>query len=452
MAPTKSLTVELYTPHEGQKLLHNCASRFRVMSCGRRFGKTMACTNEVAKFALEHSDTLSMWVAPVYRQTQIAFRLMSKALKQVLAADPNKTELRLELINGSTVEFRSTERFDHLRGEGIHFLVIDEAARVAQEAWEAALRPALSDTNGRAIFISTPLGRNWFYRMFLRGQDSSQDQYRSFTFPTSANPYVRKDDIEEARLALPQDVFRQEYLAEFLEESAGVFRNVDDCVQGELEEPKFGHSYILGWDPAKYADFSVMTVVDVEEQKVVAFDRSNGVEYRAQLDRLVDLAYRYNGAFVVMDCTGVGDPLLEQVRERNLQVEGFLFTSTSKSQLVENLIVKLEKAQITFPDIPILINELKSFEHRYTPSRYLQYSAPEGMTDDCVMSLALAAWRLVTSVQTIPLAVSYSVPVPVVVRSIPSVVETDDEEVNRRQLQASRFLREVFTNVQRQLM
>jgi len=440
---TKEVTVHLYSPHAGQMLLHDCAARYRVMSCGRRFGKTLACANEVSKFALEHPGTLSMWVAPVYRQTQIAFRLMARSLRGVLASEPNKSELRLELINESAVEFRSTERFDNLRGDGIHFLVMDEAARVAQEAWEAALRPALSDTNGRAIFISTPLGRNWFYRLFLRGLDETQDVYRSFTFPTWANPYIGRADIEEARRTLPVDVFRQEYEAEFLEESAGVFRTVDACTYGELQEPVPGRPYKLSWDPAKHADFSVLMILDMEERHVVAFERFSGVDYVAQAQRVRNLSELYNNASVIMDCTGVGDPLLDMVRSLGIHATGYTFTNQTKANLIENLTVELEHERITFPNIPVLVEELKSFEYHLTPSGNYIYSAPDNLHDDCVMALALLAWS-VKEGASIPFLVSRTAPVPEHhITLVPQRHAIVDDYLQSRQTAVEQFLKDV---------
>jgi hypothetical protein len=441
---SQQLTVELYTPHAGQKVLHESNARFRVLACGRRFGKTLACCNELAKHALEHPGTLSWWVAPTYKQTQIAFRILAKALRGVFAREPNRAELRLELVNGARIEFRSCERYDNLRGEGLSFLVMDEAAMIAKEAWEEALRPALSDTKGRAIFISTPKGRNWFWHMFLRGQQPNQNLYWSRSFPTTDNPYIDPADVEDARMQLPEDTFRQEYLAVFLDESAGVFRNVDACIAGGLYDPDEFCDYVIGWDPAKYADFSVLTVLNTTTMHVDAWDRFNGIDYTVQLQRLALLSRTYRYAKIVMDCTGVGDPLLEQARALDLPVEGFLFTGPSKEQLVENLIVKLERREITFPNLPVLVNELKAFEYTITRARNVKYSAPSGMTDDAVMSLALAVHgaKKATAIPAVVVSTAWG---DAAQSRGPAFVPDTSKDMQRRQYAVARFLSDLKT-------
>ena len=384
------MKIKLYTPHDGQKELHNSKARFRVATCGRRWGKTFACVNEIVKHAWENPGTVNWWVAPVYTQTMIAYRLLTREFKRAIA-EKSKTERRAELLNKSVIEFKSSDNFDALRGEGVSFMVLDEAAMIDREAWEAALRPTLSDTGGNAVFVSTPKGRNWFFELYSRGQDKGYPEYESFNFPTESNPYIPPGEIDEARRTLPADVFRQEYEAEFLEDSAGVFRGIKHCIKGELEPPHGKGWYVLGWDPAKHQDFSVMFVIDTQRKHVVAYDRFNQVDYTIQLSRLETLAKRYN-AKVLMDSTGVGDPLLEQVKQKGIKVEGFQFTNTSKQQLVEHLAVLIERQEITFPKIPELISELQLFQYEITRAGNVRYNAPEGYHDDCVMALGLAVW------------------------------------------------------------
>jgi len=363
------------------------------MPCGRRFGKTLGVSNECLKHALEHNGSLILWVAPTYRQTQIAFRLVSRAVKAALAASPNKSELRLELINDSVIQFASAERYDNLRGEGVDFLIMDETAKIDERAWTEALRPTLSDTGGRAIFIGTPQGRNWFWRLFQRGLDPLEEDWASFTFPTSANPYVPIEEIEKARKDLPEDKFKQEYEAAFLEESAGVFKNIDACVAGGIADPLPSISYIIGWDPAKYEDFSVITVLNLDAMHVDYWERFNRIDYDFQFDRVEDVSKLYNHAPVEMDATGLGDPLMEQLRKRDLSVNGVKFTNERKEQYVRNLSVFLQRRLVTFPYLPVLVNELKNFEYHFTDERNVKYGAPHGEHDDTITSLMLACWK-----------------------------------------------------------
>jgi len=385
---SKQITLQLYSPHPGQVKVHKSKARFRVVPCGRRFGKTYLGCNEELAFSCNHPNTLSVWCAPTYRQTKIAYRL----IKQAIAGLPTHTsdsELRIELPNAAVLSFVSSDNYDALRGNGIHFLVCDEFASIAENAWLEVLRPCLSDTRGRALLLGSPKGQNLFYRLYQRGCDPLYPDWESFTAPSSANPYIPSEEIEAAKRELPEDAFRQEYEAEFLADNAGVFRGIDGCISGVLEPPRTGHTYVLGWDPAKHQDLSVVCVLDVDTMHVVYFDRSNQIDYTIQLAHVDKVARLYFNAFILMDCTGVGDPLLEQLQRRLLNVEGYLFTNASKKVLIETLAIGIQNRSLTFPEIAVMIAELRMMEYTLTPSRMIQYSAPPGEHDDTVIALAL---------------------------------------------------------------
>lgn len=393
-APSQqSIKVQLYTPHSGQMALHECDKRFRVMACGRRFGKTLAATNELAKKALEKSSSLNWWIAPTYRQTEIAFELLVDALQPVLKKEANRSKMRLDLINNAVIECRSAERYENMRGDGPSFAVFDEASKCPRAAWYEVVRPALMDNEGGAIFISTPWGHDWFWELFMRGQDADRyPDWWSKSFPTSSNPFIPLADIEEARQTTPQAIFEQEYLAIFNDDASSVFRNVDRNVrQGWFREPVMGHFYVVGWDVAKYQDYSVFTVIDCNARDVVYWERFNGLGYPLQIDaHLLPIMKRYNDAHVVMDITGVGDSILDEVRQRDIDVEGFYFTNSSKKQIIDGAVIAIEQGNLTYPKIQPMLDELKAYGYEYTASRNVIYNAPEGQHDDAVISLALA--------------------------------------------------------------
>lgn len=394
MVASRDIKVRLYAPHQGQMPIHQSKARFRVVTCGRRWGKTLLGCNELAKFACEHNKKLLAWVAPTYRQTKIAYRLIKAALQPIIAHSSD-SELLIELVNGSRMMFCSSDNYDALRGFGIHFLVLDECPWIHEKAWTEVLRPTLSDTRGYALFLGTPKGRNFFYTLYQRGIDPAYPDWESFTAPTSTNPYIPKDEIEAAKAELPEMVYQQEYLAVFLNESAGVFTGIDACVAGDVAEPAPHTDYVLGWDVAKYQDYSVLTVINTSTMHVDYWERSNQIDYAVQLDHVVALAVRYHHAYILQDSTGVGDPLLEQLQRRGLHADGYLFTNASKKILIETLALGLQHRSVTFPDLPILLQELRQMEYSMTPGRLITYNAPHGSHDDTVISLALAYYAAV---------------------------------------------------------
>lgn len=392
------LEIHLYEPHDAQQTMHNSVARFRVAACGRRFGKTHMAVNEVVRFANLNKFTTTTWVAPTFRQARLAFTIMINNFGHAFDKY-TKNPLEIKWLNGSQTKFLSTEAKDRLRGDSSDLMVIDEAAMIDGEIWTHILRPMLSDTKGKAIIISTPKSLNWFHELYARGQDPMYKDYESFKFPTSANPYIEASEIEEVRSSLPADVFKQEYLAEFLEGSGTVFRNIKGCICREdcndFDEVVIpGHHYTIGLDLAKQHDFTCIIVVDNETKRVVNFERFNRVEYQAQIKMVEEVAKRYNNARIVVDSTGVGDPILEQIKTLGLRAEGYHFTNTSKQQLIEHLAVQLEKRNICYPEIQVLINELMAYQYTISRSGKTIYGAPSGLHDDCVIALALAVWGL----------------------------------------------------------
>ena len=376
-----------------QQQIIDSPARFRVLAAGRRFGKSYLAAAEAIRFALKEKRQTVWCVAPIYSQTKKLWRIILDLLPYDLIRNTNRSELALELINGSVIWFRSADNADSLRGEGVHFLILDEAALIKREAWEQALRPALSDTKGSALFISTPKSYNWFHELFVKGQMPEETEIQSWQFHTADSPFVDAEEIEKAEKSLPQIVFRQEYLAEFIDEAGSVFRGVNNCISGQLEEPVPEKNYAMGADLAKYQDFSVLIVMNVESKHVVAFERFNQLSWEFQKSKILALAEKYNDARIVLDASGLGSPIFDDLCRSNLNVEAFKFTNESKARLIESLSIAIEQRELTFPSIPELISELHAFGFEVLPqSGRMRYTAPSGLHDDCVISLGLA-WK-----------------------------------------------------------
>jgi len=210
--------------------------------------------------------------------------------------------------------------------------------------------------------------------------------------PTSTNPYIKPAEIEAARLGLPERVFQQEYLAEFLADGA-FFRFVDQqAIATPQNERVSGHSYVIGVDWAKHTDFSVFTVIDEKTKELVYIDRHNGIDYTIQRNRLKVLYEKFRPTAIIAESNSIGEPNIEMLRKDGLRVKSFTTTNLSKANAVEDLSLAFERGDLKILRNDILIGELKSFEAEILPSGLVRYSAPDGMHDDCVMSLAMA-WQ-----------------------------------------------------------
>lgn len=387
----------LWQPHPGQRAIMESPARFRLVAAGRRWGKSEMCAHEALECALEAPDSTVWWVAPTYDQANdFGFDNITPLLSpDVVDGEPKRTKPReIDLVNGSTLSFRSADREDSLRGGGVDFLVIDEAGSVPERAWSEELRPTLSDTLGDMMAIGTPRGRNWFYRWYQRGQSADHSDTASWQAPSSQNPHVPESEIVSAKDDMPDRAFRQEYQAEWIDDTGGVFkgvreRNVSDYSLPVSPENSDG-PYTLGVDFARMSDWTVVVVLDANG-RLVAFDRLQGTTWSRIQSVVERYAEEYTSNRVALDATR-DNKIVQDLQDAGLTVDPVKFTASEKRTIIENLITRLEADEITLSsDANQLINELEVFEYDRSESGRIRYSAPSGFHDDCVDALALAA-------------------------------------------------------------
>jgi len=214
-----------YTPHRGQMRIHRCTRRFIVAVCGRRWGKTLAAAREAEWHALQPGARVYV-VAPYQHLCTRVFgrvwRDFVVKLKLPLVSR-SRSEMRLEFPWDAVVEGRTAENPENLVGEGLTYVVFDEAAKARSGVWEQYLAPSLMDRQGRALFISTPEGMNWLYRLYLRGRKRSDRDWHSFSSPSSASPYLPRAELHLARRTLSGFAYAQEICAEFTRPSNLVY-------------------------------------------------------------------------------------------------------------------------------------------------------------------------------------------------------------------------------------
>lgn len=323
------------------------------------------------------------WVAPVYTQAKIAFRRMKDGLPKGLYVS-NESELFVRLPNGAMIWFKSAEKPDNLYGDDVHAAVLDEASRMREEAWHA-IRSTLTATKGPIRVIGNVKGRkNWFFRMArLAEQGSENMSYAKLNaWDAVEGGVLETAEIEDAQKLLPENVFRELYLAEASDDEGNPFgfSHIEACTGEISSQPPVA----VGVDLAKSVDWTVLIGVD-KEGAVCGFERWQKVPWSETTKRLAGLIRGYP---TMVDSTGVGDPIVETLQRQCYGVQGYQFTSQSKQRLMEGLALAIQSRWIRFPPGPIK-SELEQFEYTYTRTG-VRYSAPEGYHDDCVMALALA--------------------------------------------------------------
>lgn len=378
--------------HPGQAKIESEATRFNAVACGRRWGKSKYLTRRMALRALK-GETYG-YFAPTYKILTEVFNEAAGRLSSV--GKVLKSEKRIELATNGLIEFWTLEDADAGRSRRYHEVGIDEAGLVKdlETRWHQAIRPTLTDFKGEAWLAGTPKGRNFFWNAFSYGQDPLNLEWSSWRMPTETNPYIDPSEIEAARLGMPERSFQQEFLAEFLDEAGGVFRGVREVVQVGRKSHA-GKAASIGIDIARIEDFTVLTAMDAEGVQL-AFKRFNQISWERIYGEITEFAKQFQGCPIWLDATGAGDPVYERVKKDNPghKVNPFVFTNSSKEGLIDNLAMRIEQKNCELLDIPEQTNELLAYQYELTPSRNVRMNAPEGMHDDTVIALALAAWGI----------------------------------------------------------
>jgi len=201
--------------HPRQYQVFHSPKRFRVLVAGRRFGKTELALAELFRAASSTPDQLVWYVAPSEKLAKrIVWRRLKKITRRLWAHKPSEQDLAIHLLNGSAIVVKGGFHPDSLRGEGLDFVVLDEAADLKPDLWTYSLRPSLADRQGRALFIGTPKGRNHLFNYFELAQ-SHPDDWAAFQFSTEEGGIVTKSELESAGRAMDANIFRQEFQAQF---------------------------------------------------------------------------------------------------------------------------------------------------------------------------------------------------------------------------------------------
>jgi phage terminase large subunit-like protein len=234
-----------------QQQVYTDQTRFKVIAAGRRCGKSrLAATTLIIEGLRCPPGSAVLYVSPTMGQSrQIIWDLLLDIGKEVVQSS-HVNNLDITLINGARIYVRGADRPDTLRGVSLTYAVLDEVADIKPEAWEQVIRASLSDRKGRAMFIGTPKGRNWFHDLWKLGQDDQDKDWKSWHFTTADNPLIDPAEIESAKKTLSTFSFKQEYMASFSNAGADVFK--EEWIKYG-EEPQYG-SYFVAVDLAGFEE------------------------------------------------------------------------------------------------------------------------------------------------------------------------------------------------------
>lgn len=391
--------------HKNQQIIFDDPHRFKVVCAGRRFGKSRLALTIALDLAVNKGKRVG-WISPTYKQSDKQWRetkrlFMNKELWTYKSERDRRLEFFVDGREGELV-FMSGDRPDNIRGEGWDYIIIDEAAFVHPTLWGKVIRPAMTDRKGSAIFISTPNGRNWFYKLFLQGLPENAaafPKWKSFHFTSYDNVAIRgiREEINDAKKEMTDLEFRQEHMAEFLDDVGTLFRGVSKVAIARMRTQAVeGHTYVMGIDWGRKHDATVITVVDATTSEQIYMDRFTETGWALQRGRVMNAINLFHPRIIHAEENSIGQPVIEQLRSEGVRnIVPFVTSGTSKGPLVDALALAIERGDIHILDEAnefgeIQANELKAYTMHQTRSGHWQYDAPVGFMDDTVIALALA--------------------------------------------------------------
>jgi hypothetical protein len=368
----------------------------------RRSGKDKVCFNYMVRNAMEKVGTYFYMLPTRVQAKQViwdnidndGFKMLDHIPKEAVKAI-NGTELKIELVNGSVIQLVPADEFSE-RGIGTNPIgvVFSEYSVTSPKAWNY-LRPILLVNGGWVIFNFTPRGMNHAYNILQIAKNNPNEWFSQVLTVNDTN-IITPDQIDsERREGMPEELIQQEYYCKFVEGGANFFKRVEENVWNEPGwTPKELAQFQIGVDLAKFHDYTVITRFDLSTFRALPQDRFNQIDYNLQKARIENTYLKSNRGRVIIDSTGVGEPIYDDLYARGIHVEPFRFNQKSRMDLLRKLQILLEQDRIKIPNDPILIAELKSMQYQLSPAGNLTVQVPDGLHDDCIMSLALSVWDI----------------------------------------------------------
>lgn len=383
-----------WTPEAHQMPIINNPARFKVVVWHRKAHKTTLAINELIRWA-NAVPGVYWYVAPFYGEAKDTIwldpQMLAKYCPPEIWDKRNKGELYIPFPNGSIIHLKGADNPDSLRGPNPMGVILDEYATMKPEIWTGIVQPIMTaNPKGWTWFMGTPKGKNDLWTKLQYAKDNSN--WFSSVLKASESGIITKDSLDEAKKTSTEAFYAQEYECSFNEGAGAFFRRVrENLYDGNSGLPEYG-DFQLGVDLAKYQDFTVITPFNLNTFRAYPQDRFNQIDWNLQKARIEATALRYK-ARVKIDATGVGDPVVEDLKARGLNIsddDAIKFTEVSRMNLLNNLAMLLEQDKIQIPNDQGLIDELESFQYSLSPLGKIKVGAPESMHDDRVMSLALA--------------------------------------------------------------
>ncbi len=386
------MNIDLITPHDKQKdIINSCLDKdifFIVAIIGRQFGKTIISENMAIYWALNNSHTKTYWVSPTDSQAQKVYKEIKEALIDsgaIKSSKAPKGDTEIIFKNGSKILFRSAASEDSLRGESVHYMILDEAAFIKKETIDSILMPMLNVTGRKCLFISTPKGKNYLYDFYKKGL--SEKKWKSIRYSTYDSPFANDELIDMFRNTLPDKLFKQEIEAQFID-SSSIFNNLNDVMILDKEEPNASKNYYGGIDIGIVNDATVLTVLD-DNGNMVNYYRWEKLESPEIISEIIRLNKKWNFKKILIENNNQGLPIYQELKRKINNIKDFNTNVKTKSEIINRIIYLFNMKEMKVLKDEYLRIELEGFIFKQSNGN-IKFMADNGFHDDCVMSLAIA--------------------------------------------------------------
>lgn len=374
------------------KMLEQPDIKFVTFLKSRQSGGSFLNKMLVTKWALENKNVKIGYITPTLKLSKRFFKELSVSLKPFIANE-NRTDLIFDFKTGSDLQFFSGESKDAIRGFQFDYVILDEAAFMNTETINLIIRPTWMIIGKKVVLCSTPNGNAGFFYDSCQLAINKEPLYGIKQINIYDNPFISKNEIDSIKKQIPERVWRQEYMGEFIDGSGTVFSNYRNCISKTNIIKNIENYAAIDW--AKENDYTVVTIIN-EMKQVVDIYRINKMEYVQQVKLIANKLRQYNVKRVISEENNIGTVVNELLRrEWNGNIQKITLNNQLKRQIIEDLCVAFENEDIEIPNNEILLSELQSFTCNYNPSTQLvKYEAPSGLHDDCVISLAYAYYAV----------------------------------------------------------
>ncbi len=397
------MNVKLFTPYKAQQVFIDkfvtTDDLFGVLVAPRGSGKTLAAINFALYWALQKKNQKIGWCSPTFSQAK-------SVLDQIVSAAPdlvqssNRMEAVITFINGSTIKFLSSDSADNIRGFRFTHLILDESAYIKESVISTILLPTLNPNGKKCLLVSTPAGKNHFFSWYMK------DDVINHRITLEECPYISQTLLDEAKSSLPQDIYAQEYLAQFVDSANDVFKSIDKVAF--VGEYRKGGDVYVGIDTGLSSDASVMTLISPigRVMNVVSISQTD-INTAATLFLKELQGYNVVGGYI--ETNGIGRAMFDLVQPKHRRIKRFDTNQNNKTEMVRKLIGDIETCTIELPSAelcPQLHSEFATYTYKLSPTGKLSFGHSNGAHDDYIDSLMLANYSRVQFMEKRPIRIS----------------------------------------------